>query len=305
MGYDALHAACADGDDQELRRCIEGLDVDRDGLFDRHDPHPRVVVGRAPGTHGRFNRPTPAAVQGSLGDTPLHKAAMAGQTVALGYLLSAAVSGGLKVPVDGGLGLGLNGDDEYRAKLLALEPSEGPEEGPGAPAKEEAMEVLARLVHARNDAGQTALHLAALHGNYTCVQMLLAAKSNLQASDNTTGYTPLHAAVRMDHMRVVMLLLDAQADPNAPDRQGSSPLHIAARYGICSAVRLLAGSGSMLDGQRVQDWYSPMHIAVCVRERVSVCLSVCLFVCLSVCLSVCLCVSINQSITYLGTRPCT
>ena len=38
MGYHAVHAACADGDDQELRRCIEGLDVDRDGLFDRHDP---------------------------------------------------------------------------------------------------------------------------------------------------------------------------------------------------------------------------------------------------------------------------
>jgi len=275
MGYHAVHAACADGDDQELRRCIEGLDVDRDGLFDRHDPHPRVVVGRAPGTHGRFNTPTPAAVRGSLGDTPLHKAAMAGQTVALGYLLSAAASGGLKVPVDGGLGLGLDGDEEYRAKVLGVAPADqhgvggaagegpggGPGEAPGAPASEEPMQVLARLVHTRNDAGQTALHLAALHGNYTCVQMLLAAKSDVQATDSTTGYTPLHAAVRMDHMRVVMLLLDAQADPNAPDRQGSSPLHTAARYGIYAAVRLLAGSGSMLDGQRVQDHYTPLHLA--------------------------------------------
>ena len=73
MGYEAAHTASATGDDQELRRCIEGLDVDRDGLFNRHDPQPRVIVGREPGTHGRYNQPTPAGVKASLGDTPLHK----------------------------------------------------------------------------------------------------------------------------------------------------------------------------------------------------------------------------------------
>jgi hypothetical protein len=36
MGYTALHSAAAEGDAQEIRRCFEGLDVDRDGLFDRH-----------------------------------------------------------------------------------------------------------------------------------------------------------------------------------------------------------------------------------------------------------------------------
>ena len=73
MGYDAVHTASSTGDDQEIRRCIEGLDVDRDGLFNRHEPQPRVIVGRPPGSHGRFNKPIPAAIRGSLGDTPLHK----------------------------------------------------------------------------------------------------------------------------------------------------------------------------------------------------------------------------------------
>jgi len=73
MGFEAVHTASAAGDDQELRRCIEGLDVDRDGLFNRHDPHPRVVVGREPGSHGRFNKPTPVATRASLGDTAIHK----------------------------------------------------------------------------------------------------------------------------------------------------------------------------------------------------------------------------------------
>ena len=199
------------------------------------------------------------------------QAAMAGQTVSLGYLLSIAAAGSLTVPIDGGGGLGLDGDDEYRAKVIAaglanvagestgVVASGG--EGVQAQTMEGGMQILARLVETRNDAGQTPLHLAALHGNYTCVQMLIAAKSDIQATDSVNGYSPLHAAVRRDHMRVVMLLLDAMADPNAPDLQGSSSLHAAARYGISPAVRLLAGSGAVLDGQRSLDHYTAMHLA--------------------------------------------
>eukprot|EP00961_Rhodomonas_salina_P249042 3365755-Rhodomonas_salina.4 len=29
MGFEAVHAAAAEGDDQELRKCLEGLDKDR------------------------------------------------------------------------------------------------------------------------------------------------------------------------------------------------------------------------------------------------------------------------------------
>jgi hypothetical protein len=190
------------------------------------------------------------------------QAAMAGQTVSVGYLLSVAASGGLTAPVDGGLGPGLDGDDAYRTELIRVavadaqdadgtkQPNvgavgqvvdvEGARQLDGARQAEGAMQVLARLVNARNDAGQTALHCACLHGNYTCAQMLLAAKSDIQATDLANGYTPLHGAVRRGHMRIVALLLDAGADPNAPDLQGSSSLHVAARYNVASGVRLLA-----------------------------------------------------------------
>ena len=294
MGHDAVHTACTTGDDQELRRCIEGLDADRDGLFDRRDPQPRVVVGRPPGSHGRYNTPTPAAVRGSLGDTPLHKAAMAGQSVCVGYLLSVAASGGLTVPTHGGRAIfpwdapmgqpaGLDGDADYRARVIeaglaAADPGDevvaaahpppaqadgrlqdggDREQQPDA----DGMHVLAQLVSARNDAGQTPLHLAALHGNYTCVQMLLAAKSDVAATDGVTGMTPLHAAVRRGHMRCVMLLLDGSADPNAPDLQGNTALHTAARFDVAGAVRILAGAGGMLDGQRAQDLYTALHLS--------------------------------------------
>ena len=32
MGYESIHAAAAEGDDQELRKRVEGLDVDRSNL---------------------------------------------------------------------------------------------------------------------------------------------------------------------------------------------------------------------------------------------------------------------------------
>ena len=187
------------------------------------------------------------------------QAAMAGQTVSVGYLLSVAASGGLTAPVDGGLGPGLDGDDAYRAELIRVAVADAQDadgtkqpnvgagrqvvEVEGARQAEGAMQVLARLVNARNDAGQTALHCACLHGNYTCAQMLLAAKSDIQATDLANGYTPLHGAVRRGHVRIVALLLDAGADPNAPDLQGSSPLHVAARFNVASGVRLLAVLG--------------------------------------------------------------
>jgi hypothetical protein len=195
------------------------------------------------------------------------QAAMAGQTVCLGYLLSIAASGGLTTPVDGMPEHRTEGNDAVRAhahgQQAELEQAE--EVGVGdrqtAPVADRPMDVLAKLVGAINDAGQTALHLAALHGNYSCVQMLLAAKSDVQATDAASGMTPLHAAVRMGHLRCVILLLDAMADPNAPDLQGGSALHIAARHNVSGVVRVLAGAGGMLDGQRSQDLYTPLHLA--------------------------------------------
>ena len=97
MGYESVHSSAAEGDDQELRRCLEGLDVDRDGIFDRADPEPRIPVGATPGAHGRYNRPVAAGSRGSCGDTPLHKAAAAGQATCVAYIMSLAATG-LPVP---------------------------------------------------------------------------------------------------------------------------------------------------------------------------------------------------------------
>ena len=52
------------------------------------------------------------------------------------------------------------------------------------------------LLHARNDAGHTALHLACFRGSLPTVSLLLDAGSDLSVVDNIDGCTPLHCAIR-------------------------------------------------------------------------------------------------------------
>lgn len=47
-----------------------------------------------------------------------------------------------------------------------------------------------------NKAGQTALHLAALHGRVGAVRALLAASANPLARDKDSGASPLHYAAQ-------------------------------------------------------------------------------------------------------------
>ncbi len=221
MGFEPSLSAAADGDGQELRKCIEGLDVDRDGLFNRHNPDPPVVVGQPKGIHGRFNRPIPADISGSMGEAALHKAASRGRYDMCAYILSAAEELGAQASCGG-------------AKVLLRQ---------------------------RNQAGQTPLMMACLSGSLETVRLLIDAGSELEAKDDINGYTALHAAVRNGHVPVAQALLAAKADPNSTDNMGGTALHIAARYDVSEAVDILAGSGCSLDMQRFSDHFTALHLA--------------------------------------------
>eukprot|EP00282_Hemiselmis_andersenii_P008099 CAMPEP_0114121222 /NCGR_PEP_ID=MMETSP0043_2-20121206/7065_1 /TAXON_ID=464988 /ORGANISM="Hemiselmis andersenii, Strain CCMP644" /LENGTH=439 /DNA_ID=CAMNT_0001213893 /DNA_START=333 /DNA_END=1649 /DNA_ORIENTATION=- len=221
MGFTALHSAATEGDTQEIRRCIEGLDVDRDGLFNRHDPVPAVVVNQPKGIHGRFNQPIAATTRGSMGESALHKAASEGRVEVCAYLLAAANESSKQADSGG-------------------------------------TEALVKL---RNHAGQTALHLACFKGSLPTVRLLLEAGSDLGVVDDIDGLTPLHCAIRNGHVYVAEALLEHGADPNATDGTGGTALHMAARYDVADAVDMLAGGGCSLDHQRDHDHFSALHLA--------------------------------------------
>jgi alpha-tubulin suppressor-like RCC1 family protein len=82
-------------------------------------------------------------------------------------------------------------------------------------------------VDERNDAGETALHIAARWGLDAVVQELVEGGANLELTDWESGWTALHRSLYFGHIRTSLLLLKAGANLNAPrDRSGATPMDL-------------------------------------------------------------------------------
>jgi len=95
-------------------------------------------------------------------------------------------------------------------------------------------------VDALNEAGETALMMAALKGHTGWVRRLLETGAKV----DKTGWTPLHYAATGPEPAVVKLLLErgAAIDARSPNR--STPLMMAAQYGSEASVELLLLQGA-------------------------------------------------------------
>jgi uncharacterized protein len=95
-------------------------------------------------------------------------------------------------------------------------------------------------VNALNQAGESALMMAALKGNLAGAQLLL----DRGAKVNQSGWSPLHYAATGPEPRVVQLLLDRGAEIDAGAPNGTTPLMMAAQYGAEESVTLLLARGA-------------------------------------------------------------
>jgi uncharacterized protein len=98
-----------------------------------------------------------------------------------------------------------------------------------------------------NPAGESALMMAALRGQYDWSVRLIARGAPV----NKSGWSPLHYAASGPDPKIVGLLLErgAVVDAESPDR--TTPLMMAARYGKEESVKLLLARGA--DPQRAND----------------------------------------------------
>ncbi len=97
-------------------------------------------------------------------------------------------------------------------------------------------------VNARDEWGDTPLHVAAEHQNPETVLVLLDRGAKIEAAD-TYGDTALHNAAQHDKIQIVAILLKRGADPNAENRKGETPVHEAARYASLDSLKILVNEG--------------------------------------------------------------
>eukprot|EP00741_Cyanophora_paradoxa_P012697 tig00020616_g12267.t1 len=133
------------------------------------------------------------------------------------------------------------------------------------------VDVLARhapaSIESRNHNLETPLYIAALKGHLAAVRTLLGRGAAVDGSD-WNGWSCLQAACinRNHHAEVVRELIDGGADVAAPNRYGTTALHIAARGGFGEAVRLLVDAGAPVDA-RDESGHAPLDL--CKSEEIA------------------------------------
>jgi ankyrin repeat protein len=95
-------------------------------------------------------------------------------------------------------------------------------------------------VNALNQAGESALMMAALKGNLPAAQRLLGRGAKV----NQPGWAALHYAAAGPEPKLVQLLLERGAEVDAPSPNGTTPLMMAAQYGSETSVDLLLQRGA-------------------------------------------------------------
>lgn len=98
-------------------------------------------------------------------------------------------------------------------------------------------------LNAQGFSGMTVLSWYVAAGREDKVQNLLARGANPRLSDRD-GDTPLHIAAQRGNVRLIDMLLAAGADPNVKNKLGGTPLMWAGVYGHEEAARLLLEKGA-------------------------------------------------------------
>lgn len=112
---------------------------------------------------------------------------------------------------------------------------------------------------ARDDAGRTALMIAAEVGDSDWLDFLIGHEPDLDARDEF-GATALHMAVASERAAAVSRLLRAGANPNVAAEDGSTPLHLAVAAGDVGLAGELLDAGADASRANRAGW-SPSMVA--------------------------------------------
>ncbi|KAJ8926301.1 hypothetical protein NQ314_021341 [Rhamnusium bicolor] len=121
-------------------------------------------------------------------------------------------------------------------------------------------------VDTQNAYGNTPLHIACLNGHLNVCQDLVTSGANLE-STNFRGQTPLHVAAASTHgVDCLMFLLRQNIDLNKQSLDGRTPLHMTAIHGRFTRSKTLIDKGALIDCSD-KNGCTPLHIAAQYEGR--------------------------------------
>jgi ankyrin repeat protein/CHAT domain-containing protein len=116
-------------------------------------------------------------------------------------------------------------------------------------------------INAKSAKGATPLHLAAANGHLEAVEVLLEARASVNETLVDSGETPLLLAIRNHHSEVALRLLKAGADPSAADRAGVSGLRVVIEQEDFPLASELVERGARVNSTIIADGTTPLHYA--------------------------------------------
>ena len=123
-------------------------------------------------------------------------------------------------------------------------------------------------VNAKNQKGDTPLHLASANGNEEKALALIAAGADVNIRDSE-GDTPLTLACGNGHEKIAAALINASADVNARDGDGETPLSAASLLCGRDVIDALISSGADVNA-RNDEGDKPLHLACSIGRKETV-----------------------------------
>ncbi|WP_246210225.1 ankyrin repeat domain-containing protein, partial [Wolbachia endosymbiont of Atemnus politus] len=123
-------------------------------------------------------------------------------------------------------------------------------------------------INSKDANGITLLHKFTKEGDIVRVKSLLEHEADFSAIDNENR-NPLHYAVMHEHKKIAKLLVN-QLTINSKDKNGFTPLHLAALQDDTELIDFLIAEGAKINEKDAQEGYTPLHIASLYGSKKSV-----------------------------------